>query len=137
MSVNYHKALMASGVNVTYQVHPGAHDIPDFLGEINAMLKWGLFKPVVTDPSSWRNQTVARRGQLWDFNYRFAVPPTGIVKFRQSGTTLSISAAGSAVTITTGTGCVFHTSTPATLHLPNRAGVSPQRPDMVGHKACR
>jgi hypothetical protein len=59
------------------------------------------------------------------------------VKFRQSGTTLSISAAGSAVTITTDTGCAIHTPTPATVHLPNRNVISPRQPDRVGHRACR
>ena len=137
MSTRYHKALVAAGVDATYQVHPGGHDIPDFRYEINAMLKWGLFKPVATDPVSWHNQTVATRGQLWDFNYRFASPPTQIVKFRQAGTTLSISAAGSPVTITTGTGCVIHTSTPAILHLPQRKPISPIQPDKVGRRACR
>jgi hypothetical protein len=101
------------------------------------MLKWGLFKPVVTEPVSWDNQTVAPRGQLWDFNYRFAHPPTRIVTFRQSGTTLSISAAGSAVTITTGTGCAIRTPTPATVHLPNRNPISPRGPNRVGRSACR
>jgi S-formylglutathione hydrolase FrmB len=137
MNTLYHKALIAAGIKVTYQIHPGTHSVPDFLNEITAMIKWGLFKPVVTNPSSWVDQTVATRGQLWDFNYRFANPPTRIVNFRQSGTTLSISAAGSAVTITMGTGCVIHTPTPATVHLPNRNLISPRRPDRVGHRTCR
>jgi hypothetical protein len=89
MSQLYHQAMVAAGMHVTYQVHPGAHDGPDFLGEVTAMLKWGLFKPVVTDPASWTNTTVATSGQLWDFNYRFTNPPTQVVQFKQSGTTLS------------------------------------------------
>lgn len=94
-----HEAVEAAGMHATYQVHRGAHDGPDFLLEVEAMLKWGLFKPVVADPASWTNKTVATSGQLWDFNYRFAAPPTQVVRFEQSGTTLSISAAGSPVTI--------------------------------------
>jgi S-formylglutathione hydrolase FrmB len=137
MSERYHKALMAAGIDVTYQVHSGTHSLPDFRNEITAMLKWGLFKPVVTNPSSWVNQTVASRGQLWDFNYRFAHPPTRIVKFHQSGTTLSISAAGSAVTITLATGCAIHTPTPAKVHLPNRNPISPRQPDKAGRRTCR
>ena len=101
------------------------------------MLKWGLFKPVVTDPVSWTNQTVATSGQLWDINYRFTNPPTQVVKFAQSGNMLSIGAAGSAVTISTATGCTIHTSTPATIRLPTRNLVSAGRPDSVGHRACR
>lgn len=137
MNTLYHEALMAAGISVTYQVHSGTHSPPDFLNEIKAMLRWGLFKPVVTEPVSWDNQTVAPRGQLWDFNYGFANPPTRIVTFRQSGTTLSISAAGSAVTITTGTGCAIRTPTPATVHLPNRNPISPRGPNRVGRSACR
>jgi S-formylglutathione hydrolase FrmB len=136
MSELYDQALVAAGIDVTYQVHPGGHDIPDFLNEIKAMLKWGLFEPVVSEPASWDNQTVATRGQLWDFNYRFANPPTQIVTFHQRGTTLSISAAGSAVTITTGSGCAIQTPTPATVHLPNRNLVSPRWPNRVGQRTC-
>jgi hypothetical protein len=91
----------------------------------------------VANPSSWSNQTVATRGQLWDFNYRFAKAPTRIVDFRQSGSTLRIGAAGSTVTITMANGCAIHTHTPATVHLPNRDLSSPRRPDRVGGRACR
>ncbi len=137
MSQLYHQALVAAGIPVTYQVHPGAHDDPDFLNEIKAMLNWGLFKPVVSDPASWTNTTVATSGQLWDFNYRFTNPPTQVVQFKQAGATLSISAAGAALTITTATGCAIHTSTPATVHLASRELVSPGSPDKVGHGTCR
>ena len=82
------------------------------------MLAWGLFKPVITDPSAWTNATVATQGQLWDIGYRFTHPPTALVRFRQSGNTLSISAAGSPVTLTTSGGCVIETATPATVQLP-------------------
>ena len=136
MSQRYHTALIAAKVDVTYQVHRGAHDLPDFLSEINAMLKWGLFKPVATEPTSWESQTDASIGQLWDFNYRFADPPMQLVTFRQSGTTLSIGAAGSAVTVTLATGCAIHTTTPATVHLPGRAVVSARWPNRIGHRAC-
>jgi hypothetical protein len=101
------------------------------------MLRWGLFKPVVTDSGSWTNKTAATRGQLWDFNYRFTKPPTHVVRFKQSGTTLSISTAGSSVTITTANGCAISTATPATVHLPNRDLISRLFPDRVGRRACR
>ena len=117
MSESYYAALAAAGIDITYQVHPGSHDIPDFLNEIRATLRWGLFKPIVEESKSWDNRTVATRGQLWDLSYQFAIPPTQIVTFRKSGTMLSISAAGSAVTITTGAGCTIHAYTPATIHL--------------------
>jgi hypothetical protein len=120
MSQRYHPALEAAGVDVTYQVHPGGHLIPDFANELKAMLSWGLFKPVVTNPTAWVNDTVATRGQLWDIGYRFAQPPNTVVQFRRSGSSLSVSAAGSAVTITTARGCTIHTGTPATIHVPKR-----------------
>lgn len=137
MSTRYDAALTAAGVDVTYQVHTGTHSIPDFRDEIDAMLRWGLFEPVVSDPVSWTNETVATHGQLWDVDYRFARPPDQVVTFEQSGTTLSISAAGSAVTLTTGSGCAIRTPTPATVRLPGRRLVSPRRPDRVGRAACR
>jgi S-formylglutathione hydrolase FrmB len=120
MNQLYHAALTADHVDVTYQVHSGGHDIPDFYNEFNALLTWGLFKPVVINPASWVNDTVATSGQLWDIGYRFAQPPKHLVQFRRSGNSLSISAAGSAVTITTGGGCSTHTPTPATVHISNR-----------------
>jgi S-formylglutathione hydrolase FrmB len=120
MNQFYSQALVASGVDVTYQVHSGGHDIPDFVDEINAMLTWGLFKPVATTAGSWVNDTVATRGQLWDIGYRFAQPPNAVVRFRRSGNSLSISAAGSSVTITTSGDCAISTSTPAVIPIPDR-----------------
>ncbi|MGH9301728.1 MAG: alpha/beta hydrolase-fold protein, partial [Acidimicrobiales bacterium] len=113
----YYPALKADAVDVTYQVHPGGHDIPDFANELKAMLAWGLFKPVVAHPGSWVNDTVATSGQLWDIGYRFAQPPNRVVQFSRSASTLSISRAGSNVTITTARGCVVHSGTPATIDL--------------------
>lgn len=136
MSENYYPALVAAGVDVTYQVHLGVHGIADFLDEIDAMLEWGLFEPVPTEPPVWENDTVATSGQLWDFNYRFAQPPNQIVTFRRSGSSLSISDAGSDVTITLGSGCALHTSTPATLDLPGSDPISPSEPDRVGTTPC-
>ena len=118
MNRAYHAALAAAGVPSTYQVHLGGHDAPDFAPEIRAMLTWGLFKPVVSDPSTWTNQTVATSGQLWDIGYRFATPPDAVVTFSQSGRSVSVSAAGSSVTLTTARGCTLHLGTPGTVTLP-------------------
>jgi S-formylglutathione hydrolase FrmB len=118
MSQLYHQALLSAGVNVTYQVHTGGHDLPDFDNEIKALLAWGLFKTVPTDPSNWKNDTVATSGQLWDVGYRFDQPPDEVVQLQRSGSSLSISAAGTGVTITTSDGCVIHTATPATISVP-------------------
>jgi hypothetical protein len=106
---------------VTYQAHTGGHDIPDFLAEVQAIVRWGLFRPVVTHPLSWVNDTVATHGQLWDLHYRFAKPPTKVVEFRRSGGRLSISTAGSAVMLTTNGGCAIRTPTPATVVIPPRS----------------
>jgi S-formylglutathione hydrolase FrmB len=117
MNRAFHKAGVAAGLDLTSQVHPGGHDLPDFDPELKAMLAWGLFKPVLEHSTSWTNQTVATSGQLWNIGYKFTVPPTEVVKFTQAGRKLKISAAGSPVTITTG-GCVINTVTPANLTLP-------------------
>lgn len=119
MSQRYHRALVAAGVHVTYQAHNGGHDIPDFLAEVKAIVKWGLFKPVVTHPTSWTNDTVATHGQLWDVGYRFDQPPTKVVRFHRAGGRLSISDAGSGVTLTLAGGCEIHTRTPATVTIPS------------------
>jgi S-formylglutathione hydrolase FrmB len=124
MNERYYPPLKAAGVDVTYQVHPGGHDIPDFKNEIDAMLRWGVFKPVVTDPQHWVNDTVATSGNLWDIGYRFDVPPNRVVQFRRSGSSLSITAAGSDVTITTNGGCVVRAVTPATVQIPSNACAS-------------
>ena len=118
MSQLYHQALLAAGVDVTYEVHTGGHDLPDFLNEIRSMLAWGLFNPGPDDASDWTNDTVATHGQLWDVGYAFAQAPGQVVQFHQQGMHLSISAAGSSVTITTSAGCAMHTDTPATIELP-------------------
>src|SRR5581483_11198623 len=82
MNQRYHQALSAAGVDVTYQVHPGGHgSLKDFLAELKAMLAGGVFKPVVTHPTAWVNDTAAASGQLWDLGYRFAQPPSQVVQF--------------------------------------------------------
>lgn len=121
MNQQYVPALVAAGVDVAYQPHTGGHDIPDFMAEVKAFVKWGVFKPVVTHPRSWINRTVATHGQLWDVGYRFSKPPTEVVQFKRAGSRLSISTAGSAVTITTASGCVVHSRTPATVKVPSHS----------------
>ncbi|MHB1519490.1 MAG: alpha/beta hydrolase [Acidimicrobiales bacterium] len=125
MNQRYHAALVAAGVDVTYQVHPGGHDIPAFRSEIEAMLAWGPFKPLSESSASWTARTVATDGQLWELGYRFSQPPDRVVTVSQSGPDLSISAAGAAVTITSPSGCVLHAATPVTLRLPGPPLVSP------------
>jgi S-formylglutathione hydrolase FrmB len=121
MSQRYQQALAAAGVDITYQVQPGGHDDPHFRQELQAMLAWGLFSPVVSDPSSWVDETVASTGELWDIGYRFAQPPNQVVQFRRVDNSLSIGPAGSAVSLTTSRGCVIHAATPATVRVPTRS----------------
>jgi S-formylglutathione hydrolase FrmB len=119
MNQRFHQALTAAGVDVTYEEHPGGHDAENFSSEIEAMFAWGLFKPALSHPRSWVNHTVATSGQLWQVGYRFTKPPDRVVRFGRSGNKLSVSAAGSAVIITTGSGCVIRAATPATVHIPS------------------
>ena len=120
MSQLYHSALVKAGVDATYEVQPGGHDDPHFRQELRAMLAWGLFKPVVSNPSTWVNETVATSGQLWGIGYRFAQPPNQVVQFRRAGSLLSVGAAGSEVTLTTSGGCVIRARTPAAIRIPSR-----------------
>jgi S-formylglutathione hydrolase FrmB len=120
MNQQYVPALVAAGVNVTYQPHTGGHDIPDFMAEVKAFVRWGVFKPVVTHPKDWLNKTVATHGRLWDISYRFAHPPTDVVQFTRSGDKLRISGAGSAVTIRTTGGCAVQIRTPGTVRVPRK-----------------
>jgi esterase/lipase superfamily enzyme len=118
MSDAYDSALKAAGINVTYQTHNGCHCWPDFQDELRNVILWGPFKAVVEHPQNWVNQTVARHGQLWDIGYQFAKHPAAVVRFTRTGNHLSISAASSAVMITTSNGCVLHVATPASVTLP-------------------
>jgi S-formylglutathione hydrolase FrmB len=117
----YATALTAAGVDFTYQTHDGIHDWANFRRELRDAINWGLFQPVDEDPTSWVNDTVATHGKLWKFSYRFDAPPDRVVRFRRAGGRLSISAAGSPLTLTTDGGCVFHVATPGVIDMPDRA----------------
>jgi hypothetical protein len=122
MNQLYHSALQAAGDNVTYEVQNGGHDDPHFRVELKAMLAWGLFKPVVTNPTAWTNETVADTGQLWNVNYGFTQPPNQVVKFQRENASLSVSAAGSPVTLTFAGGCTIHAPTPTVVQIPEARG---------------
>jgi S-formylglutathione hydrolase FrmB len=115
MNDAFHRAALAHHVAMTYQVHRGGHDAVDFTQEMNAMFAWGLFRPVPTHPRSWTNSTVSDHGQLWDIRYRFRTAPTAVVRFDRRGDVLRVSRAGSPVVITTSSGCVLRSKTPATI----------------------
>jgi S-formylglutathione hydrolase FrmB len=119
-SDSYARALQQAGVNFVYMRHCGFHDWPNFRRELHDAIAWGLFKPAAEHASDWINDTVATHGKLWGFAYRFDRPPTAIVRFHRLAGTLSISEAGSAVTITTDGGCILHTATPASIAIPTR-----------------
>jgi S-formylglutathione hydrolase FrmB len=118
MSDAYASALRAAHIGFVYDTHTGCHCWPDFQTELRAAIAWGPFKAVVEHPAGWVNSTVATHGQLWDIGYRFAAHPRAVVQFRRAGNGLSISAAGTDVTITTSGGCVLHSHTPATIEVP-------------------
>ncbi|MGJ0558365.1 alpha/beta hydrolase-fold protein [Methylocystis sp.] len=115
---SYQRSLKKAGVDVTYRLHNGMHSWPNFRTEFKDAMAWGFFEPVVEQPSSWVNDTVATHGNLWGTDYRFASGPTKVVRFTRAGTTLAVSAAGSPVTLTTAGGCVITTPTPGTVTLP-------------------
>ncbi len=119
MSDNFHAAAKAAGVPVTYETHHGCHCYPDFREEIRKAIDWGPFKRPPARPRSWVNDTVATHGRLWGIRYRFRRPPDAVVRFHRSGRSLSVGAAGSAVTLTK-RGCTLHVTTPATVRLPKR-----------------
>jgi S-formylglutathione hydrolase FrmB len=127
MSDAYDNALKAAGINVTYQTHTGCHCWPDFQAELRNAIAWGPFKPAVTDPVNWVNQTVATHGHLWDIGYRFAAHPNAVVRFTRTGSRLAISAAGTSVTLTTDGGCTLHVATPATVQVPAKRCNKPRR----------
>jgi S-formylglutathione hydrolase FrmB len=121
MSDNYAAALRAARVDLTYKVHPGYHDWNNFRPALqDAIQHWGLFGPVDERPSRWVDDTVAAHGRLWGLDFRFDAPPDRVVRFRRSGRTLAVGAAGAPVTVTA-RGCVLHAATPATLRIPRRA----------------
>jgi hypothetical protein len=127
MSDAYDSALTAGGINVAYQTHTGCHCWPDFQAELRSVIAWRPFKPVITDPVNWTNQTVATHGQLWDIGYRFTAHPNAVVRFARTGSRLAISAAGTTVTLMTGGGCTLHVATPATVQVPSKKCVRPRR----------
>jgi hypothetical protein len=119
-SNNYAAALRRAGVDLTYLPGPGYHDWRYFRQELRDAIAWGLFEPVDERPRSWINDTVATHGDLWGFGFRFDAPPDRVVRFQRAGRRLTVSAAGSPVTLTTGAGCVFHVATPAAIDLPGK-----------------
>jgi hypothetical protein len=126
-SDSYARALQQAGDNFVYMKHCGYHDWPNFHRELRDAIAWGLFKPTVEHATEWVNDTVATHGKLWEFAYRFDAPPTAIVRFRRQAGTLSISAAGSPVTITTDSGCILHVATPASIAIPAQHGATRSR----------
>jgi S-formylglutathione hydrolase FrmB len=120
MSESYAAALRRTGVDLTYDSHPGNHDWNNFRAEFRAAVSWGLFEPVAERPAQWTYDTVATRGPLWDLAFRFDAPPDRMVRFARSGDRLTVGAAGSAVTVTTAGGCELRLGTPGAVDLPAR-----------------
>ncbi len=117
-SDKYAAALRAAGVDLDYAVHEGWHDWANFRRELREAIAWGLFEPVVEDASSWVADTVADHGRFWTVGYRFDRFPDRVVRMRRSDGRLSVSAAGSPVTLDLGAGCRVHVPTPSTVDLP-------------------
>jgi S-formylglutathione hydrolase FrmB len=124
-SDHYAAALSAAGIDLTYEPHEGIHDFANFRRQLRDAIAWGLFKRVDEHATSWVNDTVATRGKLWEFAYRFDAPPDRVVRFRRSGDVLAVGPAGSPVTITTDGGCVVHVATPGVIDVPARPCARP------------
>lgn len=118
-SVNYAAALRAAGVDVRYDRATGYHDSATPRRELRNAIRWGLFEPVDEHPTSWVNDTVATHGRLWEFGYRFDAPPDRVVRFRRSGSRLSVGYAGSPVRIVTDGGCRYRIATPGSIRIPD------------------
>ena len=127
MSNNYAAALRRAGVDLTYLARPGYHDWRFFRQQLRDAIAWRLFEPVAERPRTWVNDTVATHGDVWGFDYRFDAPPDRVVRFERAGRRLTVSAAGSPVTLTTDDGCVLHVATPAEIDLPVRPCERPRR----------
>jgi S-formylglutathione hydrolase FrmB len=117
MSDDFAAALRRAGADLTYRVHEGYHDWNNFRPELQAAIAWGLFAPVVEHPTSWVNDTVATRGQIWNVGYRFDAPPDRLVRFERHDDAVSVGPAGSAVTLTLAAGCVVRFATPGSIRL--------------------
>jgi S-formylglutathione hydrolase FrmB len=117
---SYAAALRESGVDHTYIARRGFHDWRYFRPMLRDAITWGLFRRVDENPRRWVNDTVATHGDVWGFDYRFDAPPDQVVRFERAGRRLSVSAAGSPVTLTTEGGCVWHVATPAAISVPRK-----------------
>jgi S-formylglutathione hydrolase FrmB len=110
-------AARAAGLDVTYEPRQGIHDWPYYRQHLAAAIRWGFFEPVKRNPSTWAYRTVAQRGQMWGFRFRFAAPPETVESFTRQGRRLAGEGGGS-VSIRTPAGCEFKAALPFEREVP-------------------
>lgn len=99
------------GAEVTFDHHLGVHDWPYWREDLQSAIRWGLFGEVPEAPGSWRYETVAQTGAMWDLRFAFAEPPAEVARFARGGGRLAAGGSGT-VTIDGGPGCSFTASLP-------------------------
>ena len=121
-SEDFVAAAREAGTRVTYRPQRGTHDWPSRRRHLAyAIHEWGLFEPTVKGPTSWAYKTVARRGRMWGFRFRFANPPERVNAFSLDGNRLRGRGSGK-VKIRTPAGCRFVVVLPFDRKLSPRCG---------------
>jgi S-formylglutathione hydrolase FrmB len=110
-------AARAAGADVTAKTTCGVHTFGVWDRAFAAARAWGFFKPVPERPRSWVYRTVATTGEMWGLRFRFAKPPSVVVKFNRSGRTLAAAGRGR-VRIGGRRGCRFSAKLPFERRLP-------------------
>jgi hypothetical protein len=84
-AMDFVSATRGSGANVTYAPHQGIHDWPYWRADLANVVKWGLFAPVVEQPTTWSFLTVERFGDAWGFHFLFSSAPTTVEQIERRG----------------------------------------------------
>ena len=110
-------AARTAGADVTAVTTCGVHTFEVWDRAIPAAIEWGLFEDVPDQPDRWVYRTVATAGEMWGLRFRFAVPPTSVVRFEKVGTLLAAAGSGDVV-ISGPAGCELRATLPFQRELP-------------------
>lgn len=121
-SEDFVAAARDAGLRLTYRPQRGTHAWPSRRRHLAyAMHEWGLFERTARRPRSWTYKTVARRGRMWGFRFKFANHPEKVNSFLRDGDRLRGRGSGK-VTIRTPAGCRFVVVLPFDRKLSPRCG---------------
>jgi hypothetical protein len=67
----------------------GVHDWASWRHDLQALIRWGLFRRVKPRPTHWTYKTVAQRSKAFGLRLRFKQPPEELIVFRRNGDRLS------------------------------------------------